>query len=503
MANDYYTHGSYPATGAQGASSSMRAELDAVMAGFDKMAPLSGNNGRFLIINSGGTGQDVSSALTETAGNLTITGSTSMAALTLSGVLLIAAGSAANPSLAVAGDPDTGFFSVGANTLRAATGGVTRLSMGVVPGIHIGDAALDALASSVGLYGRARLSSGTTTQYGLFENTMFSASATGTAHGLYANSRFADGAYTTTNYFAFRAASPNLGAGQTLDNAVGFYCDDLTAGGASNRGLRLAVLAAAGKHNLYLDGTAQNYIRGNVGIGSGKTAPAAALDVDGDVIFDNGTLSVTTPNAGVGMALTSTNAGATGPRFTITHDSASPAANDLIAEFRFNGRDSGAAAQTYAQMFARIISPTAGAETGQIDFVVWSGGSSSSPLKLLGDTAIIANTSATDPFEVGFRGAPMVLRNATAAFGLVDAGKTVYKSNTTAYTWTISPDATTDFPIGTIISLLHDSTAGDITLARGAGVALVNGTTDANQTVTAGNSASIQKVSANRWRFRG
>lgn len=39
MSNGYYTHTSYPATNASGSSSAMRAELDAVMAGFALLAP--------------------------------------------------------------------------------------------------------------------------------------------------------------------------------------------------------------------------------------------------------------------------------------------------------------------------------------------------------------------------------------------------------------------------------------------------------------------------------
>lgn len=501
MPNDFYNHGSYPATGSQGASSSMRAELDAITAGFDKLAPLSGNAGKFLIVNAGGTGQDVSSALSESGGNLTITGSTSMAALTLSGVLLIAAGSALLPSLAVAGDTDSGMYSGGANLLRFGTGGVSKLQINSTPGLYVGDASADVAASSVGLYVRPRLVSAGATQYGLFENTRLSIGCTGTGHGVYSLMRFEDGVYTTTNVFSFRAANPAAGVGQIIDNVVGLYIDDLTAGGATNRGLRLTLSAAANKHNVYADGTAQNYFRGNVGIGASKTAPASALEVDGSVVVDNGTLSVNTTTSGGGGLITSTQDGVTGTRLVLFHDSASPAANDLIGELRFNGRDSVATPTTYGQIYSRIISTTNGAEEGALEFYTINGGSPAIALELRDGSAILSNTAVVDQYEAGFRGAPTVLRNATAAFGLVDAGKTVYKGNTTAYTWTINPDSTTDFPLGTVISLLHDSTAGDITIARGVGVALINGTTDANQTITAGTRASIQKISANRWRF--
>ena len=43
MSNSFYNHGAFPSTGSAATSASMRAELDLVSAGFDKMPTLSGN----------------------------------------------------------------------------------------------------------------------------------------------------------------------------------------------------------------------------------------------------------------------------------------------------------------------------------------------------------------------------------------------------------------------------------------------------------------------------
>lgn len=192
MSNDYYTHGSYPATGSQGSSSSMRAELDAIDAGFDKLAPLTGNGGKFIIVNAGGTGQSVSSALTESGGNVSITGTTSLAALAVSGAVTIGttlgvtgataltslavsaavtigttlavtgastftgaaafngglsfsgqmlapSGSAAAPSYGFAADPDNGLYLSGTNQLGFTTGSAVRATLdGIGFGIGLG-----------------------------------------------------------------------------------------------------------------------------------------------------------------------------------------------------------------------------------------------------------------------------------------------------------------------------------------------------------------------------
>lgn len=56
MANDFYNHDDgYPAFQAQGASAAMRAQLDKVQAGFNKMPPLTGSGNKIVGVNAGGT----------------------------------------------------------------------------------------------------------------------------------------------------------------------------------------------------------------------------------------------------------------------------------------------------------------------------------------------------------------------------------------------------------------------------------------------------------------
>jgi hypothetical protein len=57
-----------------------------------------------------------------------------------------------------------------------------------------------------------------------------------------------------------------------------------------------------------MDGTAQNYLAGNLGIGSGKTAPAYPVDVTGTVNATDfrGTIGATTPSTGAFTTLSAT-----------------------------------------------------------------------------------------------------------------------------------------------------------------------------------------------------
>ena len=75
MSNSFYNHGAFPSTGSAATSASMRAELDLVAAGFDKMPTLAGNANKFIIVNSTGTGltqTDVLPAFTVTDTDFTV-----------------------------------------------------------------------------------------------------------------------------------------------------------------------------------------------------------------------------------------------------------------------------------------------------------------------------------------------------------------------------------------------------------------------------------------------
>jgi hypothetical protein len=75
MSNSFYNHGAFPSTGSAATSASMRAELDLVAAGFDKMPTLSGNANKFIIVNSTGTAltqTDVLPAFTVTDTDFTV-----------------------------------------------------------------------------------------------------------------------------------------------------------------------------------------------------------------------------------------------------------------------------------------------------------------------------------------------------------------------------------------------------------------------------------------------
>jgi hypothetical protein len=74
VANDYYTHGSFPSAGSPATSASMRAELDLITAGFDKLPSFTGNANKPVVINGGANGLTVTSGTLTLPGNFAISG---------------------------------------------------------------------------------------------------------------------------------------------------------------------------------------------------------------------------------------------------------------------------------------------------------------------------------------------------------------------------------------------------------------------------------------------
>jgi hypothetical protein len=72
MSNEYYDHTTYPTPNSPGSSAALRAELDQIEAGFNKLPTLAGNGGDFVAVNAGGTALEASAALSFSGGALVV-----------------------------------------------------------------------------------------------------------------------------------------------------------------------------------------------------------------------------------------------------------------------------------------------------------------------------------------------------------------------------------------------------------------------------------------------
>jgi hypothetical protein len=93
----------------------------------------------------------------------------------------------------------------------------------------------------------------------------------------------------------------------------------------------------------------------------------------------------------LGMTLTSTDAGASAaPLLDLYRDSATPAASDTLGEIEFNGEDSAGNKQQYGLIHASILSPTSGAEQGQLHFETATAGASTEKM-IIGTSNLVIN----------------------------------------------------------------------------------------------------------------
>jgi len=138
---------------------------------------------------------------------------------------------------------------------------------------------------------------------------------------------------------------------------------------------------------------------------SGTAVSMGAVTLGGDLTVDTNVLKVDTTNdrvgigeaspgaplhitySGTGDGIRIENAGAdatASPDLNLFRNSASPAANDLIGEIKFRGKDSGGAQVEYARIQGKILDPTDTSEGGALVFQTIQSGTET-------DTVIINN----------------------------------------------------------------------------------------------------------------
>jgi hypothetical protein len=129
------------------------------------------------------------------------------------------------------------------------------------------------------------------------------------------------------------------------------------------------------------------------------------------------------------------------------------------------------------------------------------------PVNKAGDTATALNiTPSSTPASnaAGYLGLPQDVRNASYTAVIGDAGDFLYHTDGSAYTWTIPPNGSVPFSVGTVITLVNDG-SGVITLAGGSGVTLVwspSGTTG-SRSLAQYALVTVMQVAANRWFVTG
>jgi hypothetical protein len=113
-----------------------------------------------------------------------------------------------------------------------------------------------------------RAITGSTTSVAVNQSGVVQSDVTTTAYGFLNASATVAAAFSLGSYFHFTADQSTIGAGSSITSQIGFNVTSSLIGATNNFGFRGAIPNGTNRWNLYMDGTANNYLAGNLGIGS-------------------------------------------------------------------------------------------------------------------------------------------------------------------------------------------------------------------------------------------
>jgi hypothetical protein len=105
---------------------------------------------------------------------------------------------------------------------------------------------------------------------------------TGSGFGFFSNCKTAAASFSVTAFKHFTAYQSTLGASSAVASQYGFFVDSSMVGATNNYGFYGDIATAANRWNLYMAGTAPNYLAGSLGIGS-TTLTGSSLVVGKDI----------------------------------------------------------------------------------------------------------------------------------------------------------------------------------------------------------------------------
>jgi hypothetical protein len=121
---------------------------------------------------------------------------------------------------------------------------------------------------------------GATTSWAVLQQGAVQSDVTTTANGFF-NQLNTQAASFTTNYNHFVASQNTIGAGSVITTQTGYNVSANLTVGTNNYGFRGQIPSGTNRWNLYMDGTATNYLAGDTGIGTASLGTATQLTIGG------------------------------------------------------------------------------------------------------------------------------------------------------------------------------------------------------------------------------
>lgn len=109
---------------------------------------------------------------------------------------------------------------------------------------------------------------GSTTKIGIRSSPVGASDVTANLYSFYSDPTTASASFTLSSLYHYRCVGLAAGSGSTITNQYGFYADSGLTAATNNYGFFGNIASATGAWNLYMNGTASNYLAGGLGIGS-------------------------------------------------------------------------------------------------------------------------------------------------------------------------------------------------------------------------------------------
>lgn len=188
---------------------------------------------------------------------------------------------AASIAAAVDGTPGTNDMPgrlIFSTTADGASSPTERMRIGNAGNVGIGAAGL--LTTTLRL---AKTITGGVESFGVIQSGVVQSDVTTNAYGFRNVAQTAASAFTVTGYVHYQALQSTIGAGSSITNQYGFIASSTLIGATNNYGFYSDIASGTGRWNFYANGTAENYLGGNLKIGAtdarGTTAGTNHLSI--------------------------------------------------------------------------------------------------------------------------------------------------------------------------------------------------------------------------------
>jgi hypothetical protein len=159
--------------------------------------------------------------------------------------------------------PTNGMYLSGTNTLGFATNGTLDMTLDANGAVGIGTTSLTGYSLRVN-----KQITGNTDGYGIANTCQANSDVTSTVRSFFSDISTQATSYTLSAVYHYWANRVGIGAGSTVTTQIGFFASSGMTTATNNRGFMGSIPAASNNYNLFMDGTANNYLAGSLGIGT-------------------------------------------------------------------------------------------------------------------------------------------------------------------------------------------------------------------------------------------